>query len=116
MSADGFMTEPAEPTVEEILRWCLEASPQPWYPSAYSKASGVPREQLDPILDRIRMAGIIRLTDWVRDLGQGYTLTPEGRDLLDDASAMRQVKAGHVPIVEVLTADHSYPESAPESS
>ena len=31
-----------------------EAAPEPWYPSAYAKETGITRESLDPYLDQLR--------------------------------------------------------------
>ena len=56
--------------LEIILRDCAEAAPQPWYPAAYVQATGVPRDALDSSLDQLRLGGLVRLTDWVKDQGR----------------------------------------------
>ncbi len=68
--------------LESILRLCAAKAPDPWYPSGYAKETGTPRDSLDPYLDQLRMAGLVRLTDWVSGHGQGYALTPAGEDVL----------------------------------
>ncbi len=86
------MTDP-----EMILRLCAEATPSPWYPKTYAQATGIERDSLDPPLERLRLAGLIRLTDWVQGHGQGYVLTPEGLDLLQNQRALAQLRTGQLP-------------------
>src|SRR5438094_596603 len=45
--------------LEAILTWCREADPHPWYPSTITQVYGIPREQLDPYLDELRLGGLI---------------------------------------------------------
>jgi membrane associated rhomboid family serine protease len=84
--------------LEAILRRCAEAAPEPWYPSLFAQASGVARDSLDPYLDQLRMAGLVRLTDWVQGRGQGYALTPHGQEVLQNPRYLaRFVNDGRVP-------------------
>lgn len=85
------------PTYEAILRYCEEAAPTPWYPSAFARASGVPRDDMDAPLEKLRLGGLIHLTDWVKDLGQGYALTPLGLDVLGNKAMLAMLKVGRVP-------------------
>lgn len=80
--------------LETILRQCAEAAPDPWYPSEYSRTTCIEREQLDPHLDELRMAGLIHLTDWVQGRGQGYALTPEGEYALQHPRELARLQAG----------------------
>ena len=80
--------------LETILRQCAEAAPFPWYPTAYARTNGITREELDPHLDQLRMAGLIHLTDWVQGQGQGYALTPEGESVLQNPRELAKVRAG----------------------
>jgi membrane associated rhomboid family serine protease len=73
-------SQPAVPTPAEVLRWCSAADPEPWYPSVHIRDTGTPRDRLDGPLDELRLAGYLELTDWVQGRGQGYRLTPAGRD------------------------------------
>ena len=57
------MTAPESPSLEQILRLCAESAPRPWYPSAYARDRGVSRDSLDGPLDRLRLAGLVELTD-----------------------------------------------------
>ena len=76
------MSDPAFDLAETILRQCAAATPNPWYPSEFVHTEGIARYDLDQLLDRLRMAGLIRLTEWVQGKGQGYALTPTGTQLL----------------------------------
>jgi membrane associated rhomboid family serine protease len=80
--------------LETILRECAQAAPEPWYPSGYAQANGMRRDDLDPHLDQLRMAGLIQLTDWVQGRGQGYALTPGGRRVLESPRELARVRAG----------------------
>jgi membrane associated rhomboid family serine protease len=82
--------------LEAILRMCAEATPNPWYPSVYAQATGTPREQLDPYLDQLRMGGLIHLTEWVQGTGQGYALTPSGKEVLDNPRYLNRLRAGEL--------------------
>jgi membrane associated rhomboid family serine protease len=83
--------------LEAILTWCREADPSPWYPSTVTQVSGIPREQLDPYLDELRLGGLIRLTDWVAGKGQGYALTPAGIEVAANPRLLERIKAQGVP-------------------
>src|SRR5262249_234498 len=76
---------------------CKDAAPNPWYPAAFTQTSGVPRERLDPLLDELRLGGLIRLTDWVPGQGQGYALTLEGAEVVLTPRLLEKVKARGVP-------------------
>lgn len=91
------MTDPTLHPLELILRQCAQAAPAPWYPSTYARQAGVPRDSLDPYLDQLRLGGFVRLTDWVKDSGQGYTLTPAGESLLAAPRELAGLRAGQLP-------------------
>src|SRR6516165_161654 len=91
--------------LETILRQCAGAAPAPWYPSAYARAQGIPRDDLDPALERLRMTGLIRLTEWVKDHGQGYVLTPEGTRVLDNPRDLARLRNGTLSVKAVTQAD-----------
>ncbi len=88
---------PAADSPETILRQCAAAAPEPWYPRDYAAAAGIDRDRLDPSLDALRLAGLIRLTDWVRGKGQGYALTPDGARLLNDPRGLARALDGRAP-------------------
>jgi rhomboid protease GluP len=88
---NGMMSSSRDP-LEAVLRHCAASAPEPWYPSAFARATGTTREKLDPALDRLRMAGMIRLTDWVQGAGQGYVLTPEGEHALEHPGELHELR------------------------
>lgn len=97
------MADPSTPSssathpLEMILRLCAAKAPEPWYPRDHANATGTDRDELDPHLNRLRLAGLIRLTDWVKDHGQGYVLTQEGRQILEKPRELAQLSNGRMP-------------------
>src|SRR5260370_14507929 len=83
-------------SLEMILRQCAEAAPSHWYPSEYARTKGIQRDDLDTHLDRLRMAGLIHLTDWVQGQGQGYALTPDGEYVLQTPRELARLRAGQL--------------------
>src|SRR4051794_508507 len=83
--------------LEMILRECAAAQTHPWYPAAFAKATGVPREPLDASLDQLRLSGLVKLTPWVAGQGQGYQLTPHGAEVLQQPRLLARLRAGDVP-------------------
>jgi membrane associated rhomboid family serine protease len=106
------MPESSVHPLESILRLCAAAAPNPWYPSAYAKETNTARDDLDPYLDQLRMAGLVHLTDWVPGLGQGYALTPAGEDVLKNPRQLARLLAGKWSL-RVVRDDRPQPRSAP---
>lgn len=71
-----------QPTPTAILGWISKAEGQSWFPSQHATATGTDRDALDEPLNQLRINGLIRIATWVRGLGQGYVLTPEGEATL----------------------------------
>jgi membrane associated rhomboid family serine protease len=88
------MAEPTTDLLEIVLADVAAAGAKPWYPADYAQATGVSRDQLDASLDRLRLSGLVQLTDWVPDRGQGYTLTPEGAQVLDSPRLLTRLREG----------------------
>ena len=88
----------AESPLIAILRHCAAAAPQPWYPSVYVRETSSDRTQLDDQLDRLRLGGLVALTDWVAGTGQGYRLTPEGERALETPADLKLLQASQVPV------------------
>ena len=74
---------PATPTPESVLR-AIAANAGPWFPSTYAAQANVPRDSLDEPLSVLRLAGLVRIDAWVRNVGQGYVLTSLGETALPD--------------------------------
>jgi len=108
------MTESAPESLETILRQVEASAPEPWYPKLYAETTGVPRDSLDPPLEKLRMAGLIRLTEWVKDRGQGYVLTPEGIQALKSERELARLRDGRiVPPARVARKPREFPEETP---
>src|SRR5262249_53960130 len=65
-----------------LLQACADCAPEPLYPARFAQEKNLDRDQLDQGLDELRRRGLVKLTDWVRDLGQGRALTTAGEDAL----------------------------------
>src|SRR5262245_36522464 len=97
------MPDADSPTLDTILELCAKTTPdKPWYPAAYVKATGVSRDQIDPLLDELRMAGLVRLTDWVPEHGQGYVATPAGEEIARSPRKLARLRKGKVPTYQPL--------------
>lgn len=84
-------------SLETVLRLCETAEPNPWYPRTYCQERQVARESIDPALDQLRLGGLIELTPWVADRGQGYRLTAAGRAALASPRSVERLSEGIVP-------------------
>src|SRR5258707_6413849 len=76
------MSFSAPEPLQAILHNCASAAPNPWYPKVFAQSTGIDRDSLDSNLEKLRLAGLIQLTDWIPGSGQGYVLTPEREQLL----------------------------------
>jgi rhomboid protease GluP len=94
---------------ETLLRQCLAADPAPWYPKDYAENSGVDRESLYGPLNDLRSANLVQLTEWVRGRGQGYVITPLGREALNDPGFLAQVRDGKTPSQPLAKAEPAAP-------
>ncbi|HEY2909616.1 MAG TPA: hypothetical protein VGI99_05185, partial [Gemmataceae bacterium] len=82
MATDGEASPANRPTPEQVLGWIAASTATAWYPSRFSAAAGISRESLDEPLGELRGAELIRIVDWVRGVGQGYAITPDGKAAL----------------------------------
>jgi membrane associated rhomboid family serine protease len=80
-----------------ILRHCAEAAPEPWYPSLYARQAQISRDSLDPHLERLRLSGLVEMTDWVQGANQGYRLTEAGQQVLQNPRALKLLANGQLP-------------------
>src|SRR5262245_45020728 len=89
------MSEPTATTLREsILRQCLAADPSPWYAKEYAEATATDRERLYGPLNDLRLAQLVQLTEWVQGKGQGYLITPLGKEVLNDPAALARLRDG----------------------
>jgi membrane associated rhomboid family serine protease len=108
------MSETVLPSHEALLRLMAAAAPNPWYPREYAQTSGVERDSLYAPLNDLRIAGLIKLTDWTNDRGQGCLLTETGEQVLKNPVYLAQIRNG-MPPPGVLTKTNAEeePEAAP---
>ncbi len=100
------MPETVLPTPEALLRLCAAAAPEPWYPKVYAQTSGVPRDSLDVPLNELRLASLVRLTEWQKDRSQGYALTDSGHEVLNNPALLAKFRAGiPLPLAKPLPVE-----------
>jgi membrane associated rhomboid family serine protease len=68
-----------DPFLLFLLQACAELTPQPLYPARFAKETNLDRDKLELALDELRKRGLLKFTDWVKGLGQGYALTDAGQ-------------------------------------
>jgi rhomboid protease GluP len=94
---------PPDPTPASVLL-AIAATEGTWFPSRYAVEAQIARDRIDDPLAELRVAGLVRVAEWVRGVGQGYALTPEGKAVANDPAAIETLK--HPP------ATPSAPEAA----
>src|SRR5262245_24811122 len=104
------MTQHAMDPLAALLYQIAQSEPQPWYPKVFAESRGVPRDSLDAPLERLRLLGLVELTEWVANNGQGYRLTTAGKRVLYEPRLMAQLQSG------TLAQAAPEAEAPPESS
>jgi membrane associated rhomboid family serine protease len=92
-----MVDQPYLPSPEKILLMVSANAPHPWYPRTGPFPPELGREQLDAQLDQLRLAGLIALTEWTPEHGQGYVLTEGGKQVLNDPRELERLRA-HRPL------------------
>jgi len=82
MATDGEASPAPRLTPAQVLGWIAASTATAWYPSQFSASAGISRDSLDEPLHELRGAELIRIVDWVRGVGQGYAVTPDGKAAL----------------------------------
>ncbi|HJZ58850.1 MAG TPA: rhomboid family intramembrane serine protease [Gemmataceae bacterium] len=83
-----------------VLGWIAASGERPWFPSAHARDTGVPRDSLDEPLTELRLAGLVRIAEWVRGAGQGYVVTPEGEIAAKDPASVDRLRPAPHPAPE----------------
>ena len=84
--------------MEMILRECDQSGNEPWYPGDYAAATGVDLDSLNICLDKLRMSGLVELTEWQAGKGQGYRISPVGEEVVRSPRLMNELrKHGELP-------------------
>ncbi|WP_149108850.1 rhomboid family intramembrane serine protease [Limnoglobus roseus] len=106
MTADDETTiENFPPTPAIVLGWVAAAGDRAWFPAVYAQQENVPRESLDEPITALRHAGLIRVQDWVKGLGQGYGITPDGAKLVHEPQKLAKLLAEPRPSREPVAAE-----------
>ena len=93
----------APPTPTTLLASIGAVKGQPWFPSKHAAATGGDRDALDDPLNQLRLAGLVRVAEWERGVGQGYVLTPQGERALAAGGAI-PVEPSESSVVDPLEA------------
>lgn len=89
------MPENTESSLREtLLRSISESGSDPWYARKYADKNGLDIEQLYSPLNDLRLADLIKLTEWIAGSGQGYVITDRGRDVLADPVFLAHLQKG----------------------
>ncbi len=96
------------PSPPLVLRWIAAAGDAPWFPSQHANQANVPRDAIDEPLTILRNAGMIYVRDWVKGFGQGYGITPEGRNFLGDDQKLILALNGTNRVVQEADAPTRY--------
>jgi rhomboid protease GluP len=99
----GKVTAGAPPTPATLLAWIAAAKGQPWFPSQHVAVTGGDRDAIDDPLNQLRLAGLVRVAEWERGVGQGYVLTPQGELALAAGGAI-PVETSESSVVDALEA------------
>jgi membrane associated rhomboid family serine protease len=103
IARDGGGIAGARPTAADVLAWIASAKGEPWFPLRHAAATGADRDALDDPLNQLRMAGLVRVADWERGMGQGYVLTPQGEAALAAGGAIPK-ELSESKVVDALEA------------
>src|SRR4051794_18019352 len=71
------MRQPLRAVLLQVLEQCRRRGTL--YPRLDGPDLGLPRGELDDVLDHLRLGGFLEMTEWEADRGQGYRLTEAGR-------------------------------------
>lgn len=83
---------PPPPTEVDVLRWCADGV---WFPTDHPPEA--PRSAVDKLVRRLWQSGLIEVADWAKGRGQGFRLTPAGRQVLDPSYATSAVDLTATP-------------------
>jgi len=82
------------PILEALLRLCAAEDPRPWYPRAWAKSAGMSPERMYYFLENLWLDGLVQKAEGTAETGPGMTLTPLGREVLDDPAALQRLREG----------------------
>ncbi len=88
------MNETEMSPLEQVLRYCQQAAPQPWYPRAFARQSGTSKEDLSLDIEHLLLDGLLERTTGTAETGPGLVLSAHGVQLLRDPEALERLRQG----------------------
>ncbi len=98
---------------ELLLKTCQTAHPEAWYPAKAPLQSGPSAEDVDRVLNDLRLHGLVELTDWKIGMGQGYRITPLGIEIADNPLFLKKLREGEVPALPASDEPNTPTPNAP---
>ncbi len=80
--------------LEQVLRWCAQSAPQPWFYRVFAKNNGVEPERLVDILELLWLEGLVQKAPGSPETGPGVTVTELGQQVVEDPEALRRLCSG----------------------
>jgi rhomboid protease GluP len=80
--------------LEQILRMCAAAAPEPWYPRLYAKQAEVDTRELGQCLEELWLSGLIERSRGTEETGPAIQLTRAGERVLMDPEALERLRQG----------------------
>ena len=81
------------PVLRRLLRLCAAEGARPWYPPASAQSAGMSRS-LYYFLENLWLDGLVQKAEGTPETGPGMTLTPLGREVLDNPAALQRLREG----------------------
>src|SRR5262249_45280199 len=88
------MSEAGPNPIEEILRLCAAAAPEPWYPKVYAKQADVEPGALGQLLEEMWLDRLIEKAPGNAETGPGILLTRQGQRVLLDPQMLERLRLG----------------------
>jgi membrane associated rhomboid family serine protease len=84
--------------LEDVLRRVAAASPRPWYPREFAKATGIPLSEVAIDVEFLWLEGLLRPASQPGDQFPGLALTEAGSRMLADTATLAALRNGtHAP-------------------
>jgi rhomboid protease GluP len=88
------MSDATPEPLEQVLRLCAAAAPEPWYPRLYVQKHKIDPMALDPLLEELWLDGLIEKAGASPETGPGIALTARGREVLEDPELLERLRTG----------------------
>ncbi len=88
------MNEAEMSPLEQVLRMCAAAAPEPWYPREFVRQTRTSKDNLSLIIENLLLDGLVERTTGTEATGPGLVLSPVGAKLLRDPEALQRLRQG----------------------